>query len=258
MVKSPKAKVSRITTACNPCRSRKQKALQWEKVCKNGSLKKLDLWAKDIQAEMRTVYRIQPGPAKGYVEALEQRLYETEDVLLKVVSQLNQAQLASILSTQSSFSTDDGSQDKRKTSRVTLLPSRKRGVEYWKSFPLHDAESIQRWQQDYHRNRSNFSPNQHEVEESSLPQPVALLSSTGDNSVENQSSLQSSRDDTLSMNIERDQASSPIIGNDTGRRPPRPRANRVRSARKQDESNMSQLSSWEAAPSKEFQQQFLW
>ncbi|QGA20502.1 hypothetical protein EYB26_008206 [Talaromyces marneffei] len=249
MVKSPKAKVSRITTACNPCRSRKQKCSGRRPKCEQ---------CTEYNRTCEWPEQLKRGPAKGYVEALEQRLYETEDVLLKVVSQLNQAQLASILSTQSSFSTDDGSQDKRKTSRVTLLPSRKRGVEYWKSFPLHDAESIQRWQQDYHRNRSNFSPNQHEVEESSLPQPVALLSSTGDNSVENQSSLQSSRDDTLSMNIERDQASSPIIGNDTGRRPPRPRANRVRSARKQDESNMSQLSSWEAAPSKEFQQQFLW
>jgi predicted RNA-binding protein with RPS1 domain len=198
------------------------------------------------------------GPAKGYVEALEQRLHETEDVLFKVVSQLNQAQLASMLSTQNSFSTDDESQEKIKTTRVTLLPSRKQGVEYWKSFPLRDAESIQRWQQDCHRNRSDFSLNQHDEDDYSLSQPVGRASSTGDASVQNHSSLESSRDNTLPMNFERDQASAPIAGNDLGSRPLRPRESRARSSRKQDESNISQLSSWKAAPSKEFQQQFLW
>jgi hypothetical protein len=203
------------------------------------------------------------GPAKGYVEALEQRLHETEDVLLKVVSQLNQAQLASMLSTQKSFSTDDGSQDKRKSTRVTLLPSRKRGVEYWKSFPLRDAESIQRWQQDYYRNRSNSSPNLHSEDDHSLSQSIRPEPSTGDvnydfASVDNCSNLQSSRDDTLPMNLERDQTLAPIVGDNLRSRPLRPRATRVLSSRKQDESSISQLSSWKAAPSKEFQQQFLW
>lgn len=202
---------------------------------------------------MLTIVR---GPAKGYVEALEQRLHETEDVLLKLVSQLDQAQLASMLSTQNSFATDENSQDKKKSSRVTLLPSRKRGVEYWKSFPLRDAESIQRWQRDCYLNRSNVSPNRHSEDDNIISQPIRPEISTGDvsvdfASVDNRQSLQSSRDDTFST-IERDQISAPVVGNSLRNRPLRPRA------RKQDESNPSQLSSWKAAPSKEFQQQFLW
>lgn len=196
------------------------------------------------------------GPAKGYVEALEQRLHETEDVLLKIVSQLDQAQLASMLSTQNSFSADNDCQDKKKSSRVTLLPSRKRGVEYWKSFPLRDAESIQRWQQDCYLNRSNVSPNRHSEDNNVLSHPVRPEPSTGDvnvdfTSVDNRQSLQPSRDDTFSI-VERDQVSAPVVGNNLRTRPLRPRA------RKQDESNISHLTSWKAAPSKEFQQQFLW
>ncbi|KAI7968361.1 hypothetical protein EIK77_010531 [Talaromyces pinophilus] len=202
------------------------------------------------------VLTIVRGPAKGYVEALEQRLHETEDVLLKIVSQLEQAQLASMLSIQNSFSTDEDSQDKKKSSRVTLQPSRKRGVEYWKSFPLRDAGSIQRWQQDCYLNRSNVSPSQHSEDKNILSQPVRPEISTGDvnvdfASVDNRQSLQSSGDDTFSI-TERDQVSAPVVGNNLRNRPLRPRA------RKQAENNSSQLSSWKAAPPKEFQQQFLW
>lgn len=203
------------------------------------------------------------GPAKGYVEALEQRLRETEDVLLKVVSQLNQAQLASMLSSQNSFPTDDDSQGKNKSSRITLLPSRKRGVEYWKSFPLRDAESIQRWQQDCYLNRSNVSPNRHSEDDSILSQPVRSEPSTDDvnidfASADNRQGFQSSGDDPFSMNFERSQIQAPVDGNNLRKRPLRPRTDRVQSSRKQDESNVSQLSTWKAAPSKEFQQQFLW
>lgn len=203
------------------------------------------------------------GPAKGYVEALEQRLHETEDVLLKVVSQLNQAQLASMLSSQTPFPTDDDSQDKNKSSRITLLPSRKLGVEYWKSFPLRDAESIQRWQQDCYLNRSNVSPNRHIEDDNILSQPVRAEQTRGNINVDcpsadNRQSYQSLRDDLFSMKVGRDQDPAPLDGNDLGYRPLRLRKNHVQSSRKQDESNISQLSTWKAAPSKEFQQQFLW
>lgn len=184
-------------------------------------------------------------------------------MLLKVVSQLDQAQLESLLSAQNSFLPDDGSQYKKKSSRVTLLPSRKRGVEHWKSYPLRDAESIKRWQQDYYRNRSNFTPTRYGEDDSSLSRPVSFESAMGDGSVdlgsvEDCQNLQSSKNDTFPINSEENQVSAPLVGKPPRDRPLGPRASCVPSARKQCESNISQLSTWRAAPSKDFQQKFLW
>ncbi|OJJ39538.1 hypothetical protein ASPWEDRAFT_169380 [Aspergillus wentii DTO 134E9] len=114
---SREKKPSRITIACNACRSRKQK---------HGS--KL------------TLFR---GPAKGYIEALEHRLHETESVLLKLLSRLSDDQLSSTLS------------PPKRTSRSNIdlayTPFSRLGKQdagFWKKFPLDTPENIREWQRD--------------------------------------------------------------------------------------------------------------
>lgn len=76
------------------------------------------------------------GPAKGYIEVLENRLHETETVLLGVLSQISDTQLAS------TFARDESN------SGYTPFPPEKRGAEYWRRFPLDTASSVREWQQD--------------------------------------------------------------------------------------------------------------
>lgn len=73
---------------------------------------------------------------------LENRLYETETVLLKVLSQIPDAQLASALSQHQSNSTT-GSGPYSPFSRLG-----KRGAEYWSGFPLDTARHVREWQHD--------------------------------------------------------------------------------------------------------------
>lgn len=73
---------------------------------------------------------------------LENRLYETETVLLKVLSQIPDSQLTSALSQgQSSSTTGSGSY-----SPFSRLG--KRGAEYWNGFPLDTTRHVREWQHD--------------------------------------------------------------------------------------------------------------
>ncbi|KAL2835308.1 hypothetical protein BJY01DRAFT_252774 [Aspergillus pseudoustus] len=109
---------SRITTACNSCRARKQK-------CSGNR-----------------------GPAKGYIDALEHRLQETEGLLLGLLEQVSDSKLSSSIT------------------HITVQPRPgKRGSEYWKRFPLRSVEDIRSWQEDALRSAperastSNSTPN---------------------------------------------------------------------------------------------------
>ncbi|EED16745.1 C6 finger domain protein, putative [Talaromyces stipitatus ATCC 10500] len=265
-MKPEKNKVSRITIACNPCRSRKQK---------KSSILELTLCRPECEqcsSYNRTCEwpeQLKRGPPKGYVEALEQRLHETEDVLLKVLSQLNEAQLTSILSAPNAFPVDDVPQDNGTPNRFPMLHARNRGVEHWKSFPLRDAESIRKWQQDFHRIRSTSSsslPNENHWRSS---RPSRRRSSrknarVDSGSAENLPNAQSPIDELPSEANGKFQDSNlysrrTVNGGTSGNRPLRPKMNfHIPAPTNQHESNSSHLSSWNAAPSKEFQEQFMW
>ncbi|KAL3443539.1 hypothetical protein BJX65DRAFT_196134 [Aspergillus insuetus] len=113
---------SRITTACNSCRLRKQKCsgnrptciqcLQHRRICD---------WPEQLKR----------GPAKGYIEALEQRLHETESLLLGLLEQVSDSQLSS------------GIPHPTAQSRPG-----KRGSGYWKQYSLRSVEGIRSWQED--------------------------------------------------------------------------------------------------------------
>ncbi|KAL1970660.1 hypothetical protein VTN77DRAFT_4304 [Rasamsonia byssochlamydoides] len=140
-------KASRITTACNPCRSRKQKCSGERPACEQClEYNRACAWPEQLKR----------GPAKGYIEALEHRLHETETVLLKILPHISQNLLASILSDVSaSTASDDGG----RPVYAPISPLRKRGVEYWKSFPLSSVENIRKWEQDCHALRRSRSSN---------------------------------------------------------------------------------------------------
>ncbi|QKX53457.1 uncharacterized protein TRUGW13939_00536 [Talaromyces rugulosus] len=90
--------------------------------------------------------QLKRGPAKGYIEALEGRLYETENVLLKLLSRLSQAQLSSMLS-ENELETGERNQNQPDTHDSGSL-SRQREVEYWKVNPLNSVDNIRRWEQE--------------------------------------------------------------------------------------------------------------
>ncbi|KAH8655127.1 hypothetical protein BGZ60DRAFT_153257 [Tricladium varicosporioides] len=129
---------SRTTSACNGCRSRKQKCGGERPVCERCHiLGHLCEWPK---AQKR-------GPAKGYTEALEARLIETETVLIKILSAINVSQLSTALlqtiqqpaPVQEESSTRPGS---------TLGVARKAAIEYWSKFPLSTPEELSHWLAD--------------------------------------------------------------------------------------------------------------
>ncbi|KAL5339363.1 hypothetical protein BJX70DRAFT_158387 [Aspergillus crustosus] len=115
---------SRITTACNSCRNRKQKCsgnrptciqcLQHRRTCD---------WPEQLKR----------GPAKGYIEALEHRLQETENLLLGLLEQVSDSQLSEGI-----------------PHATAQLRSGKRGneLEFWKRFPLRSVEEVRSWQED--------------------------------------------------------------------------------------------------------------
>ncbi|KAL4881207.1 hypothetical protein BJY04DRAFT_189341 [Aspergillus karnatakaensis] len=143
---------SRITTACNSCRNRKQKCsgnrptciqcLQHRRTCD---------WPEQLKR----------GPAKGYIEALEHRLQETENLLLGLLDQVSDSQLAESIP------------------HATAQPrSGKRGneLEYWKRYPLRSVNEIRNWQEDCQKSdpdgAEGSTPNLH----AGLPTPDGAAS----------------------------------------------------------------------------------
>ncbi|OJJ47735.1 hypothetical protein ASPZODRAFT_1762393 [Penicilliopsis zonata CBS 506.65] len=129
-------KASRITTACNACRSRKQKCGGQRPVCAQ---------CLEYNRPCDWPEQLKRGPAKGYIEALEHRLHETESILLRVLSQVSDAQLSTVASP---ARTNKRSRSKDGSVYNPFSRLGKRGVDYWKNFPLDTAASLRRWQHD--------------------------------------------------------------------------------------------------------------
>ncbi|KAL1982628.1 hypothetical protein VTN96DRAFT_1063 [Rasamsonia emersonii] len=156
-------KATRITTACNPCRSRKQKCSGERPACEQ---------CLEYNRACAWPAQLKRGPAKGYIEALEHRLYETETVLLKILPHISQSQLASILSDMSSGSTSGEERGGGRPVYAPISPLRKRGVEYWKSYPLSSVQNIRKWEQDCHALRRARLNNVSQYDDSSLSSSV--------------------------------------------------------------------------------------
>ncbi|RAL09829.1 Zn(II)2Cys6 transcription factor domain-containing protein [Aspergillus homomorphus CBS 101889] len=140
MAPSKATKVSRITVACNSCRFRKQKCNGNKPICTqcHQNNRRCD-WPEQLKR----------GPAKGYIEALEHRLQETETLLLKFLSHMSDAQLSSsIQDIQSDIHNGIAATRSPPPSYTPSSRSGKRGTEYWKQFPLHTVQDVRAWQQD--------------------------------------------------------------------------------------------------------------
>ncbi|KAJ9199924.1 transcriptional regulator family: Fungal Specific TF [Paecilomyces variotii] len=157
---SREKKASRITTACNPCRARKQKCSGERPRCEQ---------CLEYGRPCAWPEQLKRGPAKGYIETLEHRLHETEHLLLRLLGHVSDDELSKILSegkVTSSIISNSNSKSKSNTNldvdqnekNNLIIPplslsstTRKTGAEYWKRFPLSSTESIRRWERDcYH------------------------------------------------------------------------------------------------------------
>lgn len=97
------------------------------------------------------------GPAKGYIEALEHRLHETESLLLNLLAQIPDSQLSASVQgreDRSSRHRNSGSPPQTYSSSSRLG---KRGTDYWKKFPLHTVQEIRDWQNDCLSNEGDGS-----------------------------------------------------------------------------------------------------
>lgn len=78
------------------------------------------------------------GPAKGYIEALEHRLRETEHVLLRLLAHMTDEQLSVAV---------EGDQ----LSQPRYSPCQRSGkndAQYWRRYPLRTARDLREWEQD--------------------------------------------------------------------------------------------------------------
>ncbi|KAL4752388.1 hypothetical protein BDW72DRAFT_72664 [Aspergillus terricola var. indicus] len=125
----PARSQSRITTACNSCRRRKQKCSGNRPKC---------IQCLEHRRNCDWPEQLKRGPAKGYIESLERRLQETEGLLLGLLEQVSDSQLAESIPVPHH---DPSAQ----------LRSSKRGSEFWKLFPLKSVQEIRAWQEDRQR-----------------------------------------------------------------------------------------------------------
>ncbi|KFZ01964.1 hypothetical protein V500_00519 [Pseudogymnoascus sp. VKM F-4518 (FW-2643)] len=87
------------------------------------------------------------GPAKGYTEALEARLLETENILLGCLSTISNDNLHAVLSQSFQLALE------RQTSLSMGLPKsstvqRKAVIDYWGRFPLTSPAGVSHWYHD--------------------------------------------------------------------------------------------------------------
>ncbi|CAG7923658.1 unnamed protein product [Penicillium olsonii] len=224
-------KPARITTACNACRSRKQKCSGQKPICGQ---------CLENNRPCKWPEQLRRGPEKGYAEALENRLQLTESILLNLLPHVSDDQLSWAIPHRESGQ-DSG------TPYVPFPRLERRGIETWSQFPLDTSRGIRRWQQacadgsvgldspsPKKRRVQNESPSKHNRESVMLSNGFP---GTGDVFIETEGS--SSLMPEVTSSIEGHPTQSP--GDINGQIPA-----------------TQKMSTWDGAPSYEFQRQFLW
>ena len=129
---------SRISGACNGCRTKKQKCSGDRDGC--------------VQCAAAGIVCTWPeqrkrGPAKGYIEGLEHRLHEAETLLLQLLPIVTPDQLSVATAALTAASMRDSPERNTGRSSPPVL-NKKTGIDYWESFPLDTVDNIRRWQAD--------------------------------------------------------------------------------------------------------------
>lgn len=171
---------SRISGACNGCRTKKQK-------CSGDRTGCSQCHAAGIQCTWPEQRK--RGPAKGYIEGLEHRLHEAESLLLALLPLVTSDQLNCATDSRNSSSSttnimgpksrDSQSPSPRNARSSPPVLNKKTGIEYWESFPLDTAENIRKWQED-----------------------CAMHTHSQSSSNQNQSSFRNSGDDFVSVHTQ--------------------------------------------------------
>ncbi|KAJ5374123.1 hypothetical protein N7517_006129 [Penicillium concentricum] len=84
--------------------------------------------------------QLRRGPEKGYAEALENRLKLTESILLNLLPHVSDEQLSAAIPRREI-------QDHGTGTYVPFPRLEKRGIESWSQFPLDTSHGIRKWQQ---------------------------------------------------------------------------------------------------------------
>ncbi|KAF4485250.1 putative transcriptional regulatory protein [Colletotrichum fructicola Nara gc5] len=129
------SKTSRSSGACLACRAKKHKCSGERPRCAQCGINNLVCqWPEPRKR----------GPPKHYINTMEKRLLETENVLCALLSQCSEAQLNSAL-TELRMPNSGNEKD----TRAAEVARRERfGPVYWAKFPLNSAQEIQRWAED--------------------------------------------------------------------------------------------------------------
>ncbi|KAI1493698.1 hypothetical protein F5X96DRAFT_133678 [Biscogniauxia mediterranea] len=135
---------TRAATSCSRCRSRKQKCDELKPTCSR---------CRRINEPCVWPATHKRGPAKGYTEALEHRLAETENILLQLLSVadneiISQAFSADRLPPRPLWASTDASlvPSIASDSDFSLPGPNKAGLmAHWDRFPLDTPDNIRRW-----------------------------------------------------------------------------------------------------------------
>ncbi|KAJ5964201.1 uncharacterized protein N7479_004077 [Penicillium vulpinum] len=169
--------------------------------------------------------QLRRGPEKGYAEALENRLQLTENILLSLLPHVSDEQLSAAIARRES------SQDHGTGTYVPFARLERRGIESWWRFPLDTSDGIRRWQQactepkrvGLETQGSEKRRLQNEAPDGSVQMSTATRDTDGTlNETPNCQALESSSD------------------------------------AREESAPVERMSSWQGAPSSEFQRQFLW
>ncbi|KAI1503270.1 hypothetical protein F5X99DRAFT_121946 [Biscogniauxia marginata] len=135
---------SRAATSCYRCRARKQKCDALRPTCSRCQrVNEPCIWPATQKR----------GPAKGYTEALEHRLAETENVLLQLLSVTGNETLCQALgeerpSPRRLWASNDAASPPSTTSDGDLSlpgPNKAGLIAHWDRYPLNTADSIRLW-----------------------------------------------------------------------------------------------------------------
>ncbi|KAF2213708.1 hypothetical protein CERZMDRAFT_96533 [Cercospora zeae-maydis SCOH1-5] len=125
---SEKIRRSRITAACAVCRGKRQKCSGEKPVCDQCRLHNEECWWSETKKR---------GPAKDYLRSLQDRLQETERLLLGVLSRVSDGDLLDVVQNDASAANAPSHQ---------TWSSTMSGQEHWTHYPLTRLDTIRAWE----------------------------------------------------------------------------------------------------------------
>ncbi|KAI5364085.1 putative zn(2)-C6 fungal-type DNA-binding domain-containing protein [Septoria linicola] len=124
-----KIRRSRITAACAVCRGKRQKCSGEKPVCDQCRLHNEECWWSETKKR---------GPAKDYLRSLQDRLQDTERLLVALLGRVSDAELLDVLQSEAARSANAPSHQ--------TWSSAMSGQEHWTQHPLTRLDTIRAWE----------------------------------------------------------------------------------------------------------------